>query len=530
VTPEAGGSAATPPGWLAPWAVRVAALTGWRGNVAAALLGVLATAALPPFGLWPLLIPAFTGLLWLLDGARSRGRAALLGWAFGFGHFCSGLYWIGIAFLVDADRFGAVMPFAVAGLAAGLALFPALAVWLVAASAWRGPARVALLASAWLLVEWLRSWVLTGFPWNLIGTVWTVSPAVMQLAALTGVWGLSAMTVLAAGAPAVLARGGRGRVALAAVLLLLPAGAWAGGTLRLADAPAPGDAIVPGVLLRIVQPNIEQTLKWRPELRREHVERQLQMSRGPGYERVTHLIWAETAVPFLVDAEPALRARLAEVVPPGGALFTGAPRAAESDGQRRLWNSLAVIDAAGRVVGIYDKHHLVPFGEYTPLRPLLGLAKLTVGSVDFSAGPGPQTLAGLPGLPPVSPLICYEAIFPGQVASDDPRPAWLLNITNDTWFGDSSGPYQHFASARLRAVEEGLPLVRAANNGISAVIDPYGRVVARLGLDAVGVLDAPLPQALPGDGPLYARWGNAIVPFLILMLGSISLILRRLFT
>jgi len=521
------GAAAAPPGWLAPLAERVAALSGWRGGAAAALFGVLATAALPPFGLWPLLVPAFTGLLWLLDGPGGPRRAAVLGWAFGFGHFASGLYWVGIAFLVEADRFGAVMPFAVAGLAAGLALFPAAALWLVALPSWGGPARVALLALAWLLVEWLRSWILTGFPWNLVGTTWTVSPAVMQLAAATGVWGLSAMTVLAAGAPAVLARGGRGRVGLAAVLLLLPAVAWAGGALRLAGAPAPGAAVVPDVVLRIVQPSIAQTLKWRDDLRREHVERQLRLSRGPGYRRVTHVVWAETAVPFLLDADPALRARLAEVVPPGGALLAGAPRISESDGERRLWNSLAAIDRDGAVVGTYDKHHLVPFGEYTPLRPLLGLVKLTVGSMDFSAGPGPRTLAGLPGLPPVSPLICYEAIFPGQVVSDVARPAWLLNVTNDAWFGDSTGPYQHFASARLRAVEEGLPLVRAANNGVSAVVDPYGRVLARLDLDAVGVLDAPLPQALPGDGPLYARWRNAIVPLLILMLGTFSLILRR---
>lgn len=529
MTPDA-GAAAGPPGLLAAWAGRVAALRGWRRLLAAALLGVLATAALPPLDLWPLLVPAFTGLLWLVDGVAGRRQAALVGWAFGFGHFASGLYWVGIAFLVDAERFGWAMPFAVAGLAAGLALFPALALWLIGAPAWGGPARVALLALAWLVVEWLRSWVLTGFPWNLIGTAWTVSPAVMQLAALTGIWGLSAMTVLAAGAPAVLARGGRGRAALAIGLLLLPAAAWAGGALRLADAPAPGAAVVPGVLLRIVQPSIKQTLKWRPELRRKHLDLQLRLSRAPGYERVTHLIWAETAIPYLVDSEPALRAKLAEVVPKGGALLAGAPRATEVDGRRRLWNSLVVIDDTGGVVATYDKHHLVPFGEYTPLRPLLGLAKLTVGSVDFSAGPGPRTLAGLPGLPPVSPLICYEAIFPGQVAPAEARPAWLLNITNDAWFGDSSGPYQHFASARFRAVEEGLPLVRAANNGISAVVDPYGRVVARLGLDAVGTLDARLPRPVPGAGPLYARLGNAIVPFLALMLGTFSLVLRRLFT
>ncbi|HSR72933.1 MAG TPA: apolipoprotein N-acyltransferase [Kiloniellales bacterium] len=508
-------------------AASIAGLRGWRRLGVAALLGALATAALPPLYLFPLLIPAFTGLLWLLDGANRPGRAALVGWAFGFGHFLTGLYWVGIAFLVDAERFGAVMPFAVAGLAAGFALYPALVCLATARIGWRGPARVALFATLWLAAEWLRSWLFTGFPWNLIGTTWSAFPAVLQLAALGGVWAVSLMTVLAAAAPAMLTPpvGGRARPLLAGVLLALPAAAWLAGRLVLAGAPAPGAAVVEGVRLRLVQPAIPQSLKWEEALLERHVAKQMALSLEPGFEGISHVIWPETAVPFLLAARPELQARLARIVPPGGALITGAPRGAVIDGERRIWNSLHALDSRGRIVATYDKHHLVPFGEYAPFRGLLELAKLTVGSLDFSAGPGPRTLSA-PGLSPFSPLICYEGIFPGAVVAPDGGARWLLNVTNDAWFGTSSGPYQHFAAVRIRAVEEGLPLVRVANNGITAVVDPYGRVVARLGLDRVGVLDARLPEARDAT-PLYARNRDESLVVLLILSIIFSLILRR---
>jgi apolipoprotein N-acyltransferase len=505
---------------------RLAELGGWRAAAVAAGLGALSAGALPPLHLLPLLWLAFPGLLWLLDGARRRRDAFVLGWAFGFGHFAAGLYWVGHAFLVEAERFGAVMPFAVAGLVAGMALFPAVALVLVRDFGGRGLARLLALAAAWLLAEWLRSWVLTGFPWNLLGTVWVFADAPIQLAAVTGVWGLSLVTVLAAAAPALLGeagpRSGLARTAPWVLGLLLPALLWAGGEVRLALAPAPGEAVVEDTLLRVVQPNIDQRVKWQSDLRAAHVAGQMALSQGSGETdaaAVTHVIWAETAVPFLLAEDPALRQVLAKVVPPGGALLAGAPRREEGGGERRLWNTLFALDDSGRVAATYDKHHLVPFGEYTPLRSLLGLAKLTAGASDFSAGDGLRTLS-LPGLPPASPLICYEVIFPGRVVAPGPRPEWILNVTNDAWFGLSSGPYQHFATARLRAVAEGLPLVRAANSGISAVIDAYGRVMARLGLDRVGVIDAPLPKPVQ-EKTLFGRFGNWTL--LILLVVTISL-------
>ena len=516
----------------------LAALTGWRRLLLAGLLGALAAAALPPLYAVPLLLPAFCGALWLLDGAGEGAaggrRAALIGWAFGTGHFAAGLYWVGIAFLVDADRFGWAMPFAVAGLAAGLALFPALAFWLTHLSTrlWglTGIARLFAFAAAWLVGEGLRAWILTGFPWNLLGSVWAFAAAPLQPAALGGVWLLSLITVLAAGAPAAVAAPARRPAlqrAIVVLLLLLPLAGWSLGAWRLAAAPVLGSDAVEGVRLRVVQPSIPQSLKWRADQRAAHLRLLAELSVAPGTADPTVIIWPETAVPYLLAAEPRLRRELAPLVPPGGYLITGAPRVDPQDPEGAIWNALHALDGRGEVVATYDKAHLVPFGEYTPFRGLLGLAKLTVGSRDFSAGPGPVALE-LPGLPAFSPLICYEVICPGAVTPAAPAaaPGWLLNLTNDAWFGDSSGPYQHFASARIRAVEEGLPLVRAANNGISAVIDSYGRVVDQINLNDRGIIDAELPEAATSR-TVYSYAGNHLYLIELLLTFCVIFVARR---
>jgi apolipoprotein N-acyltransferase len=505
-------------------AARLRALGFWRRAGVAALLGALAALALPPVHAVPLLWVAFTGLIWLVDGRGWRAAAAT-GWWFGFGHFLVGFYWIAEALLTDPLRFGWMIPFAVGGLAASMALFPAAACGL-ARLAWPGgAARVLVLAIAWAGGEWLRGWVATGFPWNLLGYSWAFSGSVMQSAALAGAWGLSLVTVVIAGLPATLVdpptppsagaaairseprpprlrpRGGGLAIGTALALVVL---LWVGGAMRLAGAPG-GE--VPGVRLRLVQPAISVTEKADDGGRAADFRRQLAMSRAPGADRITHFVWPETATRFLVEREPAVRQALADLAPPGGAVITGAPRAEPLAGPlEQLWNSLEVVDHQGHVA-TFDKFHLVPLGEYVPLRGLFPfLSKITPGDFDFSAGPGPRTLV-VPGAPPAAALICYEVIFPGQVVDRAAGPGWIVNITNDAWFGMSSGPYQHFASARFRAVEEGLPLVRAANDGISAIVDPYGRVTAMLGLGEVGILDGGLPLALSGLTP-YARYGD----------------------
>lgn len=504
-------------GWLSQ-------ATGWRRWLAAFVLGVVAVAAHPPIHFLPALFIAFPALVWLLDGTDSRRSAFGIGWMFGAGYFAAGLYWVANAMLVDAARFAWLIPFAIAGLSLGLGLFTGAAT-LAARALWSpGLGRVLAFAVSWTFFEWVRGTVLTGFPWNPVGNIWVVVLPILQGASWLGVYGLSAITVFTASALALLTGGGRRRIFSAlsgcGALCLL---ALLGG-IRLAGAPVDS---VPGVLLRIVQPNIAQKDKWLPGRRADNYAHHLKLSRIPENTNVTHVIWPETATPFSVTTDTVRRNLMRAAVPAGGHLITGSIRVERRSGQvTRIWNSLVAVDAGAGVAAVYDKHHLVPFGEYMPLRNFLPFDKITAGAIDFSAGPGPRTLR-LSGLPAFSPLVCYEAIFPGRVVDRADRPAWLLNITNDAWFGISAGPHQHFASARMRAVEEGLPLVRAANTGISGVVDPYGRIRARLGLDRVGAIDTPLPT-VASDRTIFSRFGNILPGILLVFMLLAALYCKRI--
>lgn len=531
-------------------AMWTAGLVGWRRHAAALLLGALAAAPFSPVGATPLmvillsgppvLVISFSGLVWLMDGCAGRRDAALLGWSFGFGFFLAGLYWISAALFVDIAQFWWLVPLALLGFPAGFALFTALAT-LAAHEATRrfgllGTARVLVLAVAWVLAEWLRGHVLTGFPWNLIGYAWAGAfpgaLAVLQLTAITGIYGLSLLTVLAAALPARLGDLGRGRYAALAAAVLLIALPAAGGAWRLANASR---ATVPGVTLRLVQPSIPETIKHDRDALAQNFRRLLALSASRGADKVTTVVWPETAAPPLLERFPDERQAIAQVIPPGGLLLTGAERAEPTTGwpPKHIWNSVVVLNERGTIIATYDKAHLVPFGEYIPLRGILPMDAIAPGIGDLSAGPGPRTLT-LPGLPPVGPLVCYEAIFPGAVIDRANRPQWLLNVTNDAWYGVSSGPFQHLAIARVRAVEEGLPLVRAANNGVSAVFDPYGRIArrvdstlaARLDLDSIGVLDAPLPRALAPTP--YERYRDEIFFAATLLILAVAAVLSRI--
>ena len=514
-----GGASA---GILQRWALRAVALTGWRRYGLAALLGALAAAALPPVDLTPVLLVSFGGLAWLADGNRDGRQAFALGWSFGFGYFVAGLYWIGVALTVDWAQFWWLFPIAEIGIPAGLAIFTGLALWLsdLASRHLRlsGTGRICALAVSWAVFEYLRGHVFTGFPWNLIGYAWSGgfpgSTAMLQIAAVTGIYGLSFLTVLAATLPARLGAPSGTRFVPAAFAAVLIGGLAGFGAWRLAVHPR---ADLPGITLRLVQPSIPQTLRNDPNSLVANFHRLLGLTLAPGFDKVSAVVWAESMGPPFLHRNSGAREALALAAPPNGVIIAGTLRTDPPPGPiEHYWNSLAVVDHAGHIDATYDKHHLVPFGEYVPLRGILPMNKITPGTVDFSAGPGPRTI-DLPGLPPVSPLICYEAIFPEQVVQPGTRPQWLLNITNDAWYGFTSGPFQHFAISRLRAVEQGLPLVRTGNNGISAVIDPLGRVVARLGLDDIGVLDAPLPRALAPTP--YARFGDA--GFAVLLLAGL---------
>lgn len=487
--------------------------------------GLLVVLALPPIHLVPGVL-GFALLLHLLHGEPGRRRSFALAWLFSFAFFVAGLYWIGIAFFTDAERFGLLAVPAVLALCALLAATAAIGAWAVALVRWRSiEARALAFAAAWTVGEAVRADTFIDFLWNPVAIVWTASDATMQGVAWLGTYGLSLVTVAAAGMLARFLEPGprRGLLALAPAAVLVLA-LVVGGMARLSNEPPP-----PGpVQLRLVQGNVPQDLKWDREKRILWFRRHLELSAAPAEAPPDVVIWPESAVPFQLETDQAARAYIAQAIPPGSYAVVGGDRFVV-DGDRLVSasNSLFVLSSGGQLLGRYDKVDLVPFGEFTPFRGLfgpLGLGKLVENTADFSPGPGRVVLAA-PGLPPFSPLICYEAVLPNEATPDGARPAWILNITNDAWFGTSSGPYQHLAMARMRAVEEGLPLVRAANTGISAVTDAYGRVEARLGLNRMGVIDAPLPGALPQASPAR-RLGPILLPALIGLFLLLSVIVE----
>jgi apolipoprotein N-acyltransferase len=365
------------------------------------------------------------------------------------------------------------------------------------------------LALGWLAGEWLRGHLLTGFPWNLVASALVVSEPLTQGAAALGAYGLGAIVVALA---VVLSRWSRRRALLAVAAV---AGAYLGGLVWIGWSPARSDVGPDRPQLRLVQPDIPQTLKWDPRERERNLLTTIDVTATDGLERVTHVVWPESSTIYPLSTDTNLRKALARLVPPGGFLLAGTVRA-ERDPVLRAWNSLQALGPDGEIHATYDKFHLVPFGEYVPLRGILPLARLAPGDIDFATGPGPRTIR-LPGLPPFSPLICYEIIFPGAAVDRRDRPDWILNVTNDAWFGMSAGPYQHLAAARLRAVEEGLPVVRVANGGISAIISAHGQVLASLPLGVRGSLDHGLPPPMPTT--VYARFGDlALIPLALALL------------
>jgi len=465
-------------------------LTGRRAYGAAALFGVVLTLALPPICLAPAVLVAVPGLLALIDGAPSGRVAVQRGLVFGIFHHLTGLYWITSAILVEAADFWWAVPVAVPLLASVLAVFIALpcgVAWLAPAG-WR---RAAVLAGAWVLADIAREFVLTGFPWNPLGSIsempgW-LGLVFMQPAAWVGVGGLTLGVLLLGAAPVY---GRRGRVAAAIGLVV-----WAGlGTWRLGLPAAPG----PGLTAVLVQGNVpeeEHRDHWQDNAWANRIfTRHLTLTRQgvaaalrDAPARRPLVIWSETASPFWLEQSPEARQMIAEAAD-GAVTLAGTPRLSAPEVAH---NSLVAVMPDGSEGGYYDKFHLVPYGEYFP-----SYLPIRLGEQGWTPGPGLRTLH-VAGLPAIGPLICYEAIFPAQVVVESDRPALLVNITSDSWFGNSSGPRQHLAAARMRAVEEGLPILRAANTGISAVIDAHGRVVSKLELGRQGVLVDGVPGALP---------------------------------
>ncbi|MGI4801407.1 MAG: apolipoprotein N-acyltransferase [Janthinobacterium lividum] len=496
---------------------RLQAVRGWRADLLALGLGAVSAAALPPIYILPALLLAVPGLLALIEGTRGYGGAFRRGFFFGLGHHIFGLYWITEAILLESARYWWLVPLAVPALSALLALFIA-APCAVAKRAQPGWRRVVALAGAWVLFDLARQYVGTGFPWNPWGSVWALpglaGDIMLQPLAWVGTPGLTLMTVLLAGAAMLSARA----AAASAIVLVV----WAGlGWERFRD-PA-GEA--PGIDAVIVQGNVSQGDKWGPASARQAFDRQLQLTRDGVAAAGSHksvVVWPETSTFYWLQSEPGARAAIAAAARPAVASLVGGltyDTSAEPSATNPPANSLLALGPDGEIDGIYSKWHLVPFGEYAPSWVPLAI-KIVPGQLAF--GTGPKTLT-VPGLPAFGPLICYEAVFPAQVIDEATRPAWMVNITNDAWFGNSTGPRQHLAAVRMRAVEEGLPLVRAANTGISAVFDAGGHEVARIGLGLAGQMVVPIPGARPATS--FSRWG-LVIPGLM-SLFALALGLRR---
>jgi apolipoprotein N-acyltransferase len=503
------------------------------GLLLTAMAGAASALALPPYDLWPVLFLTLPVLLASLDAVGRSGRAVALrgflaGFLFGFGYFLASLLWVGNAFLVEAEIYGWMIPFAVAGLSAYLALYWGAAAMVTILASRPGLPRIATLAVSLALAEWLRGHLLSGFPWNTPGYATAGLPGLAQAASVVGIYGLTFVVLLCAGLPALTFARPRSRGAMAVAGLILAAAAVAtvAGNERLAAPAAAGT----GLKLRLVQGNVPQNTKWDAAQARAIFARYLALSRGGNDGRApldggTVVIWPESALPFLVDQSPAALREIADVLPEGSHLLLGALR---RDPDRQVYNSIIAIGGDGTIEAVYDKVRLVPFGEFLPFSRWLdpiGIRRFIAAPQGFAAGETGRAIA-LPGIPPFVPLICYEAIFPEQ-ARQSQSAEWLLNVTNDAWFGESGGPHQHLLQAQFRAIETGMPMIRAANTGITTIFDGYGRSLGELKLGTEGTLDAVLPRPQPAT--LYARLGDSLF-FLALLATAASVAIASLRT
>ncbi len=474
-------------------------LWGWRRTLVALMSGATLVLAQSPYDFFPVGFVAFPVLVWLIDGATgelrdtmfSRLRAAFgIGWWFGLGYFGFGLWWIGKALMVDAENHAWALPFAVLGMPAMLAIFYGVATALARLIWSDGIGRIAALAFGFGAAEWLRATLFTGFPWLSVGYAAMPVPLLMQSVHVVGLFGMNALAVFVFAMPALLAEGRQVKAGLAIALLLV--GAHAGyGAMRLM---APADETA-ALNVRIVQPSIAQDGKWDPAQREAILKRLIDLSASPGGERADVIVWPETALPYLLTERAQMLVAIGEMLGEGQVLLVGAVRSeapAGPDAPPRYYNAVAAINDRGEIIDAVDKLHLVPFGEYLPFQRLFDA--LGVGAIADTFGgffPGTDRHAIAVGEQArLLPMICYEIIFPQLMRPAQAGANVIVNLTNDAWFGDTPGPYQHFRQAQVRAVEAGLPMIRAANNGISAVVDRRGRLVDAFGIDAVGAFDA----------------------------------------
>ena len=496
------------------------------------LLGIAFSYAFQPYNFAPVVLILLPLLVWVIDRAPTVRSAFVRGWFFGFGLYIKGMSWVGYSFTMQSEVPEWLAPIAVVALATAMAAFKGIAFVIAKRLAVPGVMRLVSFVVAWLIAEVMQGTLFTGLPWLLLGSIWSDWTAMLQGAALVGVYGLSMATVFIAASPALFLEpkptlSSRWTPVAAMSLLII----WAGfgiGRLNITEV-----STFPDFKMRLVQARVDQRDKWLSYLLEDHFSNHLQLTRQGSAvgkaENIDLIIWPETAIPENLSRRTSLmRYRVSQLLDKGAHIITGAPRIIRSEGgSRRIFNSLYALDENANLAARYDKFHLVPFGEYLPLGSFFrhfGLDQLTGGGEGFSEGPGPRSLK-IAGVPAFSPLICYEVIFPDRVSDWQDRPEWLLNVTNDAWFGRSEGPYQHLALARMRAVEEGLAMVRVAGSGITAVIDPLGRDIASLPVDARGIIDSALPMPVD-DIPTLGMKKRNINMTLLVILTLLSLIAR----
>ncbi len=490
---------------------------GWRRSAFTMVLGVFLALAMPPLFAFPLVVVSLTGLAWVLDGAANWRRLFMDGWMFGIGFFGFGYHWIANSLLVDLASHGWMYPFALVAIGAGFGVFIGL-VALPLAFSRPGHPRTILLAISWLFFEWVRCWILTGFPWNLLGLSLAFSDELIQSAAIGGPWLTTVIVIVCGLFPALIcpSSGFRRRhafIGFTGVVVVL-AVTWVAGAQRL-SVPVGSTTTT----LRLVQPAIDQSEKWIPERLEAHFATQYALSSLASGEARDVIVWPEAAIPYSLQRRPEIHNQLAALANEDGIVVVGAIRAGTDENNvRRPLNSVLVFDRGG-LGTVYDKRKLVPFGEYVPLADYLPIDQLVSGSGGFLTGPEHPPLVSVGTVPSFAVLICYEIIFPSLMPSVDNRPHWLLTISNDAWFGAFTGPYQHFEIARMRAVELGLPVIRVSNPGVSGVIDAYGRVLEHLPLGYRGVLDHDLPARIAPT--LYARIGETSL-VVLLLIGAVS--------
>jgi apolipoprotein N-acyltransferase len=495
------------------------------------LLGACAALAYAPLHLF---FAPFIGFpIWLnlmeANQEQSWKRTFALGWWFALGYFLVGLYWITFALGADLASFWWLIPISLFGFPVALGVYVGVMSVLLQLTNSTGLARCFWFAALWTTAEIAWGTGPLALPWNPIGSIWSGFDPMFQALSVVGIYGLSLLTALAVSFPILLRRGEikAPQIAFMGCVVLALATTTAWGIVRPTHTPVQTKEHLP--IIRIVQPNVPQDMDWQPEKARAQFFDLIQLSTLPAEQRPDIIIWPESALPLLLAEDPKARAIIAQVLKPNGYLISGSLRRQPVPGERsKVFNSLMAVDAKGDVAATYDKHHLVPFGEYLPFRNIIpkSVTKITAGEFDYSRGPGLETIS-LDSAPSFSPLICFEGIFSAQVvAYGKPRPEWLLNITNDGWYGKSSGPYQHLQLARMRSIEEGLPLVRAANTGISVVFDAFGQEVGREELRVKGVLDARLPPALQ-DSTIFAKYGQVLFLLLMSLCVGLAFILRK---